>query len=120
MVQNNRITLYDLQLASGCTISPVVWRTKYADFNALAVSPWAASVAKRPLLTEDDPLSDWLDRGFDLYDGLGCHPRMQSLSGLQLREGGPAPSAKDGGRAAPAPLHRGAGTVAAPQLITKN
>jgi hypothetical protein len=30
MARNNRITLYDLQLASGCTISPFVWRTKYA------------------------------------------------------------------------------------------
>ena len=30
MAKNNRITLYDLQLASGCTISPFVWATKYA------------------------------------------------------------------------------------------
>ena len=30
MAENNTITLYDLQLASGCTISPFVWRTKYA------------------------------------------------------------------------------------------
>ena len=30
MADNNRITLYDLQLASGCTISPFVWATKYA------------------------------------------------------------------------------------------
>ena len=30
MANSNRITLYDLQLASGCTISPFVWRTKYA------------------------------------------------------------------------------------------
>jgi hypothetical protein len=30
MALNNRITLYDLVLASGCTISPFVWRTKYA------------------------------------------------------------------------------------------
>jgi glutathione S-transferase len=30
MATDNRITLYDLQLASGCTISPFVWRTKYA------------------------------------------------------------------------------------------
>ena len=27
---NHTITLYDLQLESGCTISPYVWRTKYA------------------------------------------------------------------------------------------
>src|SRR5262249_19636784 len=30
MAKNNTITLYDLQLASGCTISPFVWATKYA------------------------------------------------------------------------------------------
>src|SRR3974390_3141227 len=30
LAKNNRITLYDLQLASGCTISPFVWATKYA------------------------------------------------------------------------------------------
>ena len=30
MATNNTITLYDLQLASGCTISPFVWATKYA------------------------------------------------------------------------------------------
>ena len=30
MARNNSITLYDLQLASGCTISPFVWATKYA------------------------------------------------------------------------------------------
>ena len=30
MAKNNSITLFDLQLASGCTISPFVWRTKYA------------------------------------------------------------------------------------------
>ena len=30
MAKNNTITLYDLQLSTGCTISPFVWRTKYA------------------------------------------------------------------------------------------
>ena len=30
MAQHNTITLFDLQLASGCTISPFVWATKYA------------------------------------------------------------------------------------------
>ena len=30
MATDNRITLYDLQLASGATISPFVWATKYA------------------------------------------------------------------------------------------
>ena len=30
MAKDNTITFYDLQLASGCTISPFVWATKYA------------------------------------------------------------------------------------------
>ena len=30
MAKDNCITLYDLQLESGCTISPYVWRIKYA------------------------------------------------------------------------------------------
>lgn len=30
MAKNNTITLYDLVLETGCTISPFVWRTKYA------------------------------------------------------------------------------------------
>src|SRR6201981_3923538 len=30
MAKDNRITLYDLQLRTGATISPFVWATKYA------------------------------------------------------------------------------------------
>ena len=43
---------------------------------------------------EDDPLRDWLDRGFDLYGGLGRHPGMKTLFGLKLRPGDPEPFAK--------------------------
>ena len=66
----------------------------YADYRALAVFLWTASVAKTPPLTEDDPLRDWLDRGFDLYGGLGRHPGMHTLFGLKLREGDPEPFSK--------------------------
>ncbi len=55
----------------------------YADYRALAVFLWTASVATTPPLTEDDPLRDWLDRGFDLYGGLGRHPGMHTLFGLK-------------------------------------
>ena len=68
----------------------------YADFRALAVFLWTASVAGTPPLTEDDPLRDWLDRGFDLYGGLGRHPGMSPLFGLKLRDGDPEPFVKDG------------------------
>jgi glutathione S-transferase len=68
----------------------------YADFRALSVFLWTASVAGTPPLTEDDPLRDWLDRGFDLYGGLGRHPGMSPLFGLKLRDGDPEPFVKDG------------------------
>jgi glutathione S-transferase len=73
----------------------------YADYRALAVFLWAASVAATPPLTEDDPLRDWIDRGFDLFPGvgghpggLGRHPGMSPLFGLKLKEGDPEPFVK--------------------------
>ncbi len=70
-------------------------KPNYADYRALAVFLWTASIATTPPLTEDDPLRDWLDRGFDLYGGLGRHPGMHTLFGLQLRPGDPAPYSND-------------------------
>jgi len=69
-------------------------KPNYADYRALAVFLWTASVATTPPLTEDDPLRDWLDRGFDLYGGLGRHSGMHTLFGLQLRAGDPEPFSK--------------------------
>ncbi|MBL8548558.1 MAG: glutathione S-transferase family protein [Hyphomonadaceae bacterium] len=80
----------------------------YADYSALAVFLWTASVAKIPPLTEDDPLRDWLDRGFDLYGGLGRHPGMHTLFGLKLREGDPEPFVKEGAGLNTAPVNKGA------------
>jgi glutathione S-transferase len=54
----------------------------YADYCILAVFLWCASVAKIPPLHADDPLKDYIDRGFDLYGGLGRHPGMHTLFGL--------------------------------------
>jgi glutathione S-transferase len=68
----------------------------YADYRALSVFLWTASVAATPPLTEDDPLRDWLDRGFDLYGGLGRHAGMSPLFGLKLKEGDPEPFSKAG------------------------
>lgn len=65
----------------------------YADYRALAVFLFCASVADTPPLTADDPLRDWIDRGFDLYGGLGRHPGLKPLFGLELREGDPEPFA---------------------------
>jgi hypothetical protein len=71
----------------------------FADYSALAVFLWTASVARTPPLVEDDPLRDWLDRGFDLFGGLGRHPGMNPLFGLKLREGDPEPFARQTGPA---------------------
>jgi len=87
----------------------------YADFSALATFLWTASVAKTPPLTEDDPLRDWLDRGFDLYGGLGRHPGMHSLFGLKLRDGDPEPFVRAGAGAAVAPINRGPGSTRMPE-----
>ena len=54
----------------------------YGDYRVLSCFLWCASVAKIPPLHDDDPLRDWLDRGFDLYGGLGRHPGMHTLFGL--------------------------------------
>jgi glutathione S-transferase len=52
----------------------------YADYVALGAFHWVASISTLPLLaTNDDVLRGWLDRGFDLYEGLGRDPRMKSL-----------------------------------------
>lgn len=69
-------------------------KPNYADYRALAVFLWTASIATTPPLTADDPLRDWLDRGFDLYGGLGRHPGMHTLFGLKLRPGDPEPFVK--------------------------
>jgi len=53
----------------------------YADYIALGVFHWVASVSTLPLLARnDDALLAWLERGFDLYNGLGRDPRMKSLA----------------------------------------
>ena len=57
MAKDNRITLYDLQLRTGATISPFVWATKYAiahkgfeiegDPEPFSKAPAAGGLAKR-------------------------------------------------------------------------
>jgi len=92
----------------------------YADYRALAVFLWTASVAVTPPLTEDDPLRDWLDRGFDLYGGLGRHPGMHTLFGLKLKEGDPEPFVKAGPEGGLATRNRGPdSTRAETERLTK-
>ena len=76
-------------------------KPNWADYCALSTFLWTASVAGTPCLPEDDPLRDWIDRGFDLFPGagghaggLGRHPGMSPLFGLKRREGDPEPFVK--------------------------
>jgi glutathione S-transferase len=52
----------------------------YADYIGLGVSEWVASVATISLLALDDQvMRGWLDRGFDLYGGIGRDGQMRAL-----------------------------------------
>lgn len=66
-------------------------RPNYADYRALSVFLFLAAVADTPALTDDDPLRDWIERGFDLHGGLGRHPGLSPIFGLKLRADDPEP-----------------------------
>jgi len=51
----------------------------FADYIALGAFYWAASVGTLPLLEREDTLRDWLDRGFNLYDGIARDPGIEPL-----------------------------------------
>jgi len=63
----------------------------YADYRIIGSFLWLACVGKTPALAADDPLRDWIERVRDLFGGLGRHPGLHDLYGLQVREGDPAP-----------------------------
>ena len=75
--------------------------SNYADYRILGSILWLASVARTPPLSPDDPLRDWIERCRDLFGGLGRHPGLQELYGLEQREGDPdlfmKPQAAGGG-----------------------
>lgn len=68
----------------------------YADYRVLGSFLFTASVATVPALAGDDPLRDWLERSFDLYGGLGRHPGLHTLFGLEQRDGDPELFSKAG------------------------
>jgi glutathione S-transferase len=51
----------------------------FADYIVLAGFIWAGSVATVPPLAADDTLRAYLERGLDLYGGLGRDARMRPL-----------------------------------------
>lgn len=85
------------------------------DYSALGIFLWLASLATAPPLTDDDPLRDWLERGFDLFDGLGRHPGLHSLFGLKLRPGDPPPFETGGLGQAITPTNVGPGAAVEPR-----
>jgi glutathione S-transferase len=82
----------DLELMRG-TLRQHKWfggdEPNYLDYRLLAVFLWLASVCDTPALANDDPLRDWIDRGFDLFGGLGRHPGLSNIFGLEQRPGDP-------------------------------
>jgi glutathione S-transferase len=52
----------------------------YADYIALGGFLWIAAVNTLPPLAADDPLLAWLNRGLDLFGGLGRDPRLKRLA----------------------------------------
>jgi glutathione S-transferase len=54
-------------------------KPNYADYIALGAFRWVSSVSTLPMLAHNDTLRAWVDRGFDLYGGLGRDARMQPL-----------------------------------------
>ena len=55
-------------------------RPGYVDYCALSCFLWAASINTMPPLERHDPLFDWINRGFDLYGGLGRATGMRPLA----------------------------------------
>ena len=51
-----------------------------------------------PALAADDPLRDWIERCRDLFGGLGRHPGLHELFGLEVPEGGPEPYMRESWR----------------------
>jgi glutathione S-transferase len=62
----------------------------YADYRILGSILFTASVCRTsPVLAADDPLRPWIDSLLDMYGGLGRHPGLFDLFGLEQREGDP-------------------------------
>ncbi|AKH42187.1 glutathione S-transferase [Altererythrobacter atlanticus] len=61
----------------------------YADYRIMGSILFTASVCKTsPVLADDDPLRDWIERCLDLFGGLGRHPGLFPLFGLPHPENG--------------------------------
>jgi len=50
------------------------------DYLMLSHFLWCSSLAVIPPLEKDDPLMDWVNRGFDLFGGIGRDERLHPLA----------------------------------------
>jgi len=92
----------------------------YADYRIIGSILWLASVGKTPALAQDDPLRDWIERVRDLFGGLGQHPGLHQIYGLEQREGDPDPFVRQTGKGGIFKRNTGpASTAAETQFITK-
>jgi len=86
-----RLALREAKFLGGAT-------PNYADYRIMGSFLWLASLAQVPALAADDPLRDWIERVRDLFGGLGQHPGLFNLYGLEQREGDPAPFLRHAGQ----------------------
>ena len=92
----------------------------YADYRIIGGFLWLASLAQTPPLAQDDPLRDWIERVRDLFGGLGQHPGLFSLYGLEQREGDVDPFNRNAGLGGIMKRNTGPqSTQAETQLISK-
>jgi len=70
----------------------------YADYRIMGGFLWLASVAQTPALAADDPLRGWVERVRALFGGLGNHPGLFEIFGLEQREGDPDPFVRQAGQ----------------------
>ena len=70
----------------------------YADYRIIGGFLWLASLAQTPALAADDPLRAWYQRVCDLYGGLGNHPGLFPIFGLEQREGDPELFIREAGK----------------------
>ena len=92
----------------------------YADYRIIGSFLWLASLAQVPALAADDPLRGWIERVRDLHGGLGQHPGLFNIYGLEQRDGDPAPFVREAGKGGIHKRNTGpASTSAETQFITR-
>lgn len=69
----------------------------YADYRIMGGFLWLASLAQTPALAADDPLRPWVEAVCGLYGGLGNHPGLFPIFGLEQRPGDPDPFNRQAG-----------------------